>query len=122
LIFCTKQNKLHLRTKPINNKENQTTERVVCDDDFDDYIFGSELYAVVEQLENLVLVETGNRLGTVRVEVDGKGLVVADGGGAGCTSLGSFELVVVGAHEEGTRGRLHTSGHGNPRFVDHRWT
>jgi len=56
----------------------------------------------------------------VRMEVDGKGLV-ADGGGAGRTSLGPFELVVVGAHEEGTCRRLHTSGHGNPLFVGHGW-
>lgn len=66
----------------------------------EDYILGGKLNAIVEQLENLMLIETRIRIGgRLGLEVNGSGLV-ADGGGTGCTCLGAFKLVVVGADEE----------------------
>ena len=72
----------------------------------------------MEQIEDLLLVEAWIGVGVrgLGVQVDG-GVLAADGGGACCACLGAFELVVVGAQEEGAGWGLDASGHREPLLL-----
>lgn len=63
------------------------------------YVFAGEFDAVLEQVDDLLFVEAGIGVG-LKGLIEGEALA-ADGGGACVACLGAFELVVVGAQDEG---------------------
>lgn len=63
------------------------------------FVFAGEFDAVLEQVDDLLFVEAGIGVG-LKGLIEGEALA-ADGGGACVACLGAFELVVVGAQDEG---------------------
>ncbi|MCI91055.1 hypothetical protein A2U01_0112349, partial [Trifolium medium] len=53
-----------------------------------------ELDAVLEQIEDLLFIKTRIRIGIERLR--NSKILAADSGGACCTCLSAFELVVIG--------------------------
>lgn len=68
------------------------------------YVFAGEFDAVLEQVEDLLFVEARMGIGLEGL-VEGEALA-AVGGGACVSCPGAFELVVVGAQDEGAGRRL----------------
>lgn len=68
------------------------------------FVFAGEFDAVLEQVEDLLFVEARMGIGLEGL-VEGEALA-AVGGGACVSCPGAFELVVVGAQDEGAGRRL----------------
>lgn len=74
-----------------------------------EYVFAGEFDAVLEELEDLIFGEEIRGGDSERRRRRGGGFAAA--GGCSCSAcLGTFELVVVGAEEEGACWGLETRG------------
>lgn len=85
-------------------------------------IFACEFDTILEELKDLLLIEAGIGIGTIKMwlTVEGDGLS-PNRGGACRACLGTLEVVVVGAEEEGAGRRLEAGGHGEALLLGGGW-